>query len=92
MTVTWTNLREELNISKEDESIIRLEKELIKTMVKLREEKGLTQVQLAEMCNVKQPTIARMESSIHSPRIDSMLKVLVSLGYTLAIVPMVNNE
>lgn len=92
MAVTWTDLRKELDISREDESIIKLEKELIQTMVKLREEKGLTQVQLAEMCNVKQPTIARLESAVHSPRIDSMLKVLASLGYTLAIVPMIKNE
>ena len=92
MAVTWEKLRSELHLGTEDENIIRLEKDLIKTMVKLREEKGLTQMQLAEMCNVKQPLIARMESSVHSPQIDSLLKILVPLGYTLAIVPMVKNE
>ncbi len=89
MAVTWKKLRNELNISAEDEEVIRLEKELIRTMVKAREEKGLTQAQLAEMCGVKQPMIARMESSAHSPQVDSLLKVLIPLGYTLAVVPMV---
>lgn len=87
MAVTWTKLRDGLDIGTEDETIIRLEKELIRTMVKMREEKGLTQAQLAEICKVKQPVIARMESSVHSPQIDSLLKILVPLGYTLAIVP-----
>lgn len=84
---TWKELRENLDISKENENIIALEKELIRTMVNIREEKGLTQSQLAEMCNVKQPMIARMESAVHSPQIDSLLKILVPLGYTLQIVP-----
>lgn len=67
--------------------IVELEKDLIRTMVQIREEKGLTQSQLAEICNVKQPVIARMESSVHSPQIDSLLKILAPLGYTLQIVP-----
>lgn len=84
----WSELRKELNISAEDENLIELEKELLRTLVQLREEKGLTQAQLAELCHVKQPVIARMESAVHSPQIDSLLKILAPLGYTLQIVPM----
>lgn len=87
MATTWKGLREELNLSEEDEKIIALEKELIKTFVKIREEKGLTQTQLADMCNVKQPIIARIETAVHSPQIDSLLRILAPLGYTLQIVP-----
>lgn len=95
---TWKDIRKELDLSKEEEALIALEKELIRTMVKIREEQGLTQAELAEMCNVKQPVIARMEKAVHSPRIDSLLRVLNPMGYTLQIVPMekhkksVNNE
>lgn len=84
---TWKTLREELNLTAEDEKVIALEKKLIETMVQIREEKGLTQSQLAKLCDVKQPLIARMESSTHSPQIDSLLRILVPLGYTLQIVP-----
>ena len=84
---TWKELKNDLSISQEEISAIELEKDLIRTMVALREEKGLTQTQLAEICNVKQPVIARLESSVHSPQIDSLLKILVPLGYTLQIVP-----
>lgn len=87
---TWKTLREELNLTEEDEKVIALEKKLIETMVHIREEKGLTQSQLAKLCDVKQPLIARMESSTHSPQIDSLLRILVPLGYTLQIVPIQN--
>ena len=84
---TWKTLREELALTEEDEKIIALEKSLIKTMVQIREEKGLTQMQLAQICEVKQPVIARIESSTHSPQVDSLLRILVPLGYMLQIVP-----
>lgn len=84
----WKELKNSLSIDKETQNAIDLEKDLIRTMVAIREEKGLTQSQLAEMCNVKQPVIARMESAVHSPQIDSLLKILTPLGYTLQIVPM----
>lgn len=88
----WSEVREQLNLSEEDENIIQIEKDLIKTLVKIREERGMTQSQLAELCNVKQPLISRMESSSHSPQIDSLLKILTPLGYTLQIVPLAQND
>ena len=89
---TWKEVRSELNLTEEDESIIELEKELIRAMVKIREEEGLSQAQLAEKCHVKQPVIARMEKAVHSPQIDSLLKILIPLGYKLQIVPMEKNK
>lgn len=87
----WKEFRKELGITPEDESVIELEKELIKTLVRIREEKGLSQAELAMKCNVKQPMIARMEKAVHSPQIDSLLKILVPLGYKLKIVPLEKN-
>lgn len=85
---TWKDLKKDLILSPEDRNAIELEKDLMRTIAHIREEKGLTQSQLAEMCNVKQPIIARMESSVHSPQIDSLLKILTPLGYTIQIVPL----
>ncbi|MBO4910143.1 MAG: XRE family transcriptional regulator [Lachnospiraceae bacterium] len=84
---SWKELRQDLNLSEDDEKIIEMEKEIIRTMVAIREEKGLSQSSLAELCNVKQPVIARMEKNVHSPQIDSLLRVLLPMGYTLQIVP-----
>lgn len=89
---TWKELKKELILSQEDINAIELEKDLIRTMIHIREEKKLTQSQLAKMCNVKQPVIARMESSVHSPQINSLLKILAPLGYTLQIVPIRKGE
>ena len=89
---TWKELKNDLSKNQKDISAIELEKDLIRTMVDIREEKGLTQSQLAEICNVKQPVIARLESSVHSPQIDSLLKILVPLSYTLQIVPMTKRQ
>ncbi len=33
------------------------------------------------------PVIARMEACVHSPQLDSLSKLLASLGYTLQVVP-----
>ena len=83
----WKDVRKELSITPGEENIIELEKDLLRTMVSIREEQGLSQADLAAKCNVKQPVIARMEKAIHSPQINSLLKVLVPLGYKLQIVP-----
>ena len=88
---TWKDFKEELKLTEEEKVLITMEKQLIEEMIRLREEKGLTQSQLAEMCNVKQPVIARMERDAHSPQVDSLLKVLVPMGYMLQIVPIDND-
>ena len=58
MAKTWETVRGELKIDDKDEAIVQIEKDLIRTMIKIREEQGLTQAQLAEKCNVTQPVIA----------------------------------
>ena len=88
MTITWDELKKEINLSNDEMEAVKLEENLIETMIQIREEKGLSQAQLAKLCNMKQPSIARMEKRNHSPQIDSLLKILVPLGYTLEIVPL----
>ena len=70
-----------------EELLIEREKTIIKDRVRIREEQGLSQAQLGRLCKVKQPVIARMEKSVHSPQLSSILKILEPMGYTLQIVP-----
>ncbi len=84
----WKDVRKELNITPEEEVVIELEKDLLRTMVAIREEQRLSQADLDDKCRVKQPVIARMEKAVHSPQINSMLRILVPLGYKLQIVPL----
>jgi len=83
----WSDYEKTLGLSPEDEEAIRLEKELLLAVVQALEAMGLTQTQLAEECGISQPVIARLEKSVHSPQVDTLIKLLHPLGYTLAIVP-----
>ena len=86
MATSWKNFRQTLNLTPEEEEIIGLEKSVINAIVDAREESGLTQKQLSELCGIQQPVIARIERAVHSPQINSIIKILKPLGYTLAVV------
>ncbi len=75
-------------VSPEERERINFEVSLIGKIIEARESKGLSQRELAELSGVKQPAIARMESLKSTPQIDTLIKVLMPLGYTLAIVPL----
>lgn len=85
----WEDLRKDL-FTPEEIAASDLRVALIGELISARQEKGLSQKQLEEMSGVKQPVIARMERGLTSPQIDTILKVLVPLGKTLAIVPLKN--
>lgn len=63
-------------------------KEIVSEIIRLRQENGLTQKQLEELSNIKQPIIARMEKGINIPQLNTILKLLKPLGKTIAIVPL----
>jgi len=86
MATNWKDFRNTLNLTPDEEEIINLEKAVIAAVVNAREQCGLTQKQLSELCGVKQPVIARLENAVHSPQINSIIKILKPLGYTLAII------
>ena len=74
-------------ISEERRKRIDAEVDLIVKLIETRQEKGITQKQLAEMTGIKQSNIARLENLSAIPKIDTLLKILEPLGCTLAIVP-----
>ena len=88
---TWDEVRKEL-FTPQEIATSDLRVALIGELIKAREEKGLNQKKLEELSGVKQPIIARMERGITSPQISTLLKVLVPLGKTLAIVPLDREE
>lgn len=75
------------NVSPSLRAKIEFEVELIGKLIEARETKGFTQAQLAEAAGIKQSAVARMESLKATPKIDTLFKVLMPLGYRLAIVP-----
>lgn len=61
---------------------------LIGELIKARNEKGISQKKLEELSGIKQPVIARMETGQSIPQINTLIKLLIPLGKTLAIVPL----
>ena len=81
---TWDDVREEL-FTPEEIAVNDLQVDIMIQIARARKEKGITQKKLEEMSGVKQPVIARMETGVTSPRLDTVMKVLSALGKKLAI-------
>ena len=58
---------------------------IIGDLITARNQKGLTQKELAEIAGVKQSAIARMESMRVIPRLDTILNIAYSLGVDIGI-------
>ena len=84
---TWEEARKEL-FTPEEIVISDLHAEIICALIDARNEKKITQRELEELCGVRQPVIARIEKNVGNTKIDTLIKVLLPLGYKLAVVPM----
>lgn len=70
---------------KEEIQELDLEYDLICDFIKLRNELGLTQKQMAEESGVIREMISVIESRKKHPQINTLLKILKPFGYTLKI-------
>ena len=84
---TWEKIRKNLNIDKEQEAEIQLEKDIIEATINARKKCNLTQRELSIKSGVKQPVIARIERNINSPQTNTLIKLLYPMGYTIRVVP-----
>jgi XRE family transcriptional regulator len=83
---SWDEFEKEFYTAEEiAESDLRVA--LIGELIKARNEQGISQKKLEEMSGVKQPIIARIETGKSIPQVSTLIKLLVPLGKTLAIVP-----
>lgn len=68
-----------------EKSILDEEFELLEQISLIRKDKKLSQRQLASIIGMKQPMLAKIENNKNSPQLNTLLKILDSLGYTLSI-------
>ena len=59
---------------------------IVGAMIEKRNELGITQRRLAEMCGIPQSSVARIESFKTTPNLDTLLKIMQPLGLTLSVV------
>lgn len=64
-----------------------LEYDLLTNFIRLRKEKNLTQQELANLSGVVREKIAKIENGLNSPQINSLIKILEPIGYTIKIMP-----
>ena len=69
----------------EEIEVMNLEYNLICDFIKLRNELGLTQKQMAEEAHVVREMIAVIENRTKHPQINTLIKILKPFGYTLSI-------
>ena len=60
---------------------------IVSAMVEKRNALGMSQRELAARCGIPQSSVARIESYKTTPNLDTLLKILHSLGLTLTVSP-----
>ncbi|MBQ8800022.1 MAG: helix-turn-helix transcriptional regulator [Lachnospiraceae bacterium] len=58
---------------------------IISAMIKQRNELGLSQRELASLCNIPQSSVARIESFQTTPNLSTLLKLFRVLGLKISI-------
>lgn len=87
---TWNDYKEHVKavdpIASEDIKEAENIASIVGAMIDKRNELGITQRQLAEMCGIPQSSVARIESYKTTPNLDTLLKIMQPLGLTLSVV------
>jgi predicted XRE-type DNA-binding protein len=86
--ISWEEVRNKINISKEQEAEIQLEKDIIEATIQIRKNNKLTQRELSMKSGIKQPVIARIEKCTNSPQTNTLIRLLYPMGYTIRVVPL----
>ncbi|WP_405383274.1 helix-turn-helix domain-containing protein [Phascolarctobacterium sp.] len=88
---TWNDYKEYVkaidDTDKHDMEAIEEQAQIITAIIKQRNSKGMSQRELAELCNMPQSSIARIETMKTAPNIDTLLKIFHNLGLKLTVTP-----
>ena len=76
----------------DEQKIIDLEYNLVCDFIKLRNELGLTQQEMAKEAHVVREMIAVIENRKKHPQINTLIKILEPFGYTLSITKIKDND
>ncbi|MDY6323736.1 MAG: helix-turn-helix transcriptional regulator [Catonella sp.] len=87
--MTWNEYKSNVKatdpLAKEDLEEAEARASIVSAIIEKRNELGLSQRQLAEMCDMPQSSVARIESYKTSPNLDTLLKLFQSLGLNLTV-------
>ena len=88
---TWNDYKEYVktidDTDKHDMEAIEEQAQIITAIIKQRNSKGMSQRELAKLCNMPHSSIARIETMKTAPNIDTLLKIFHNLGLKLTVTP-----
>ena len=61
--------------------------DIIDDFIRLRKARHMSQTEVARKANLHQAAVGRIENKSTEPRLETLLKMLNTMGYTLAIIP-----
>ena len=89
---TWNEYKEHVKQTDPEAAAVIAEAEakasIISAMIEQRDALGLSQRDLAALCDMPQSTVARIEASKTNPTLDTLLLIMRKLGLTLSVTPL----
>lgn len=76
----WNQVKDKSPEKKKTVEVAEQMAQIIDEIISARLDKGLSQRDLAKLCNMKQSTVAWMETFQAVPRLDTLVKIAYSLG------------
>ena len=84
---TWEDLKKDTkklnNIVKEDIEEMEILAHIINAIIERRNEMGISQRELANICGLPHSSVARIESCAVKPKVETLIKIMKPLGLTL---------
>lgn len=88
---TWDQYKEHVKTidttAKKDIEDIEIIATIVSAMIAQRNSLGISQRELAALCDMPQSSIARIESMQITPKLDTLLKIMKPLGLKLTVTP-----
>jgi len=89
---TWNEYKEHVKQTDPEAAAVIAEAEakasIISAMIEQRDALGLSQRDLAALCDMPQSTVARIEANKTNPTLDTLLLIMRNLGLTLSVKPL----
>lgn len=69
-----------------------LERNVIRQLIEARKSQKLSQRVVGERAGIIRETVAKIENNLNSPQINTLIKLLEPIGYTLGVIPLESKE
>ena len=87
--MNWNDYKEHVKACSEDDrrnmEEIEAAADIVSSLIKRRQELGLSQRALAERCGIPQSSVARIESRSVAPKLDTLIKLMQTLQRKLQV-------